>query len=136
MLMDVEEKQPAGRARIATNADDMRPMGKQPKRGEKRAPGASKPAEQADDVIRPAATNQQLIAFLERIERVEEERAALGGDLKEIYAELKGCGFDPKIVRKLISLRKMDEQERLQAEALLVTYMRAAGMAVQMEMEF
>ena len=132
MLMDLEEKQPVGAAGITINADD----GKPPKRAKKRAPAAQQPAEQTQDVIKPAATNKQLIAFVERIERVEEERAELAGDLKEIYAEVKGCGFDTKIVRKLISLRKQDEAERLEAEQLLATYMRAVGMAVQIDMGF
>jgi uncharacterized protein (UPF0335 family) len=132
MLMDLEEKQPVGTVGIAINAEDEKPL----KRAKKRAPAAQQPAEQAQDVIKPAATNKQLIAFVERIERVEEERAELAGDLKEIYAEVKSCGFDTRIVRKLISLRKQDEAERLEAEQLLATYMRAVGMAVQIDMGF
>jgi uncharacterized protein (UPF0335 family) len=132
MLMDLDEKQPAAAAGITINAEDGKPR----KRTKKRAPAAQQPAEQTQDVIKPAATNKQLIAFVERIERVEEERAELAGDLKEIYAEVKGCGFDARIVRKLISLRKQDEAERLEAEQLLATYMRAVGMAVQIDMGF
>jgi uncharacterized protein (UPF0335 family) len=132
MLMDLDEKQPVGAAGITITADDGKPL----KRAKKRAPAAQQPTEQTQDVIKPAATNKQLIAFVERIERVEEERAELAGDLKEIYAEVKGCGFDTGIVRKLISLRKQDEAERLEAEQLLATYMRAVGMAVQIDMGF
>lgn len=81
-------------------------------------------------------TNGQLVAFLERIERVEEDKRALSEDLKEIYAEAKGSGFDTKIIRKLIALRRLDEEERMQADQLLESYMRAAGMAVQTSMAF
>lgn len=97
---------------------------------------ANMQAEDAETVIRPAATNGQLVAFLERIERVEEEKRALSEDLKEIYAEAKGDGWDTRMIRKLTRLRRMDEQERMQADALLETYLRAAGMAVQTSMAF
>ncbi|KAB2781772.1 DUF2312 domain-containing protein [Brucella anthropi] len=71
----------------------------------------------------------QLRAFIERIERLEEEKSAIGGDIKEVYAELKGSGFDPKIVRILIRLRKKEDHERQEEEALLHLYMDALGMS-------
>jgi uncharacterized protein (UPF0335 family) len=82
----------------------------------------------------PAAANlhhgakEHLRAFIERIERLEEEKAATANDIKEVYAEAKGNGFDTKAIRKIISLRKKAEHERLEEEAMLATYMQALGM--------
>jgi uncharacterized protein (UPF0335 family) len=70
----------------------------------------------------------QLRAFIERIERMEEEKAAIAADIKEIYAEAKGNGFDTKTLRKIVNIRKIDVNERAESEALLETYMRALGM--------
>lgn len=72
---------------------------------------------------------KRLIAFLERIERLEEEKAALAEDIKEIYGEAKAVGFDAKIMRKLIRLRKMDAQKRNEEDELLETYKAAIGMS-------
>ena len=71
----------------------------------------------------------QLKAFIERIERLEEEKAALAGDIKEIFLEAKGTGFDTKAMRKIISLRKKDYAERQEEEAVLELYMQALGMS-------
>jgi uncharacterized protein (UPF0335 family) len=71
----------------------------------------------------------QLKSFIERIERLEEEKAGIAGDIKEIYAEAKGNGFDTKVMRKIISLRKKDHAERQEEEAILELYLRALGMA-------
>ena len=70
----------------------------------------------------------QLRAFVERIERLEEEKKALAGDIKEVYAEAKGNGFDTKILRKVISIRKLEDAERQEQETLLEVYMAALGM--------
>lgn len=70
----------------------------------------------------------QLRAFLERIERMEEEKAAIGADIKEIYAEAKGNGFNTKILRRIVNIRKQDANERMEQEALLELYMSALGM--------
>ena len=70
----------------------------------------------------------RLKSFIERIERLEEEKRALAEDVKEIYPEAKGAGFDVKIIRQIIRIRKMDEDDRDEAEALLDTYLRAIGM--------
>lgn len=86
--------------------------------------------------IKPAATNKQLLAFVERVENVELELAERSEDRKQIYAEARSCGFDVPTMRKIVALRKMDEADRLQAEALLATYMHAVGLAVQTEMTF
>jgi uncharacterized protein (UPF0335 family) len=70
----------------------------------------------------------QLRSIVERIERLEEEKAALAADIKEVYAEAKGNGSDIKILRKVIRLRKVDRVEREEEEALLDVYMAALGM--------
>lgn len=67
-------------------------------------------------------------AFIERIERLEEEKSAIAGDIKEVYAEAKGNGFDTKVLRKVIALRKQDQNERMEMQALLDLYMEALGM--------
>ena len=70
----------------------------------------------------------QLRSFIERIERLEEEKAALAADVREVYAEAKANGYDPKIMRQVVRIRKMDGNERAEQEALLDTYMAALGM--------
>ena len=71
----------------------------------------------------------QLRAYIERIERLEEEKAALAADVREVFAEAKGNGFDVKIMRQVLRLRKMDGDDRAEEEALLDIYTRAIGMA-------
>jgi len=66
--------------------------------------------------------------LIERIKRLEEEKRALGEDIKEVYAEAKGTGFEPKIMRQLIKIRKMDKDEHDEQESLLDIYQRAIGM--------
>ena len=69
-------------------------------------------------------------SFLERIEKLIEERAAIGSDIRDIFAEAKGVGYDVKTMRKLIQLRAMDANDRAEAEALLDTYAHAIGLDV------
>ncbi|WP_421565593.1 DUF2312 domain-containing protein [Ochrobactrum sp. EDr1-4] len=71
----------------------------------------------------------QLRAFIERIERLEEEKKTIGEDISEVYAELKGSGFDSKAVRAIIRLRKKEDHERQEEEAMLQLYMDSLGMA-------
>ncbi len=71
----------------------------------------------------------QLRAFVERIERLEEDKKQISEDIKDVYAEAKGNGFDTKVIRKIISLRKRDYAERQEEEAILELYMQALGMA-------
>ncbi|MDH5722840.1 MAG: DUF2312 domain-containing protein [Alphaproteobacteria bacterium] len=71
---------------------------------------------------------QRLKSFIERVERLESEKAALMEDIKEVYAEAKGVGFDVKTMRKLIGLRKMETEKRREAEDLLDLYKSAIGM--------
>ncbi len=73
-------------------------------------------------------SGQRLKAFIERIERLEEEKGALAEDIKDIYAECKGVGFDVKIVRKVIRLRKMETEKRREEEELLELYKSAIGL--------
>lgn len=70
----------------------------------------------------------QLQSFIERIERLEEEKAGLAGDIKDVYAEAKGTGFDVKALRKIVALRKKDHAERQEEEAILELYLQALGM--------
>ena len=68
---------------------------------------------------------QQLLSFIERIERLQEEKDELASDIREVFAEAKGNGFDPKIMRMALRLRKMDPADRAEQEAVLDTYMHA-----------
>ncbi|MCR9174539.1 MAG: DUF2312 domain-containing protein [Alphaproteobacteria bacterium] len=70
----------------------------------------------------------QLRSYIERIERLEEEKAALAADIKEVFAEAKANGFDVKIMRQVLKLRKMDKDDRDEVETLLELYKRALGM--------
>lgn len=70
----------------------------------------------------------RLRSFVERIERLEEEKAALAADIREVYSEAKGTGFDVKILRQVVRLRKMDVTERQEQEDLLDIYKRALDM--------
>ena len=72
---------------------------------------------------------QRLKSFIERIERLEEEKAALGADVREVYSEAKGEGFDIKIMRQVIRLRKLEADDRQEQEQLLDLYKQALGMA-------
>jgi uncharacterized protein (UPF0335 family) len=70
----------------------------------------------------------QLKAFIERVERLEEEKKTIADDIRDVYAEAKGTGFDVKALRTIIKLRKQDVDERKEHEAILETYMHALGM--------
>ena len=71
----------------------------------------------------------QLKSLVERIERLEEEKKGIADDIRDVYAEAKGNGFDTKIMRRVISLRKKDTAERQEEEAILDLYLHALGMA-------
>lgn len=86
----------------------------------------------SDDIARESAQTiavGQLRAFIERIERLEEEKLTISDDIKEVFAELKGSGFDAKAVRTIIRLRKKEAHERQEEEAMIQLYMDALGMA-------
>lgn len=71
----------------------------------------------------------QLRSIIERIERLEEEKQSIAEDVKDVYGEAKGNGFDVKVLRKIITLRKMDPAERSELESIMDVYMHALGMA-------
>lgn len=74
------------------------------------------------------ATASRLRSIIERVERIEEEKSALSEDIKEIFGEAKATGFDVKIIRQIIRLRKIELDKRREAEILLETYKSAIGM--------
>jgi uncharacterized protein (UPF0335 family) len=73
-------------------------------------------------------TNSQLKSIVERIEKLEDERAVLAEDIKEVYAEAKGNGFDVKILRKVVAMRKQDADKRREEQAVIAVYMQELGM--------
>ncbi len=76
-----------------------------------------------------ALAKEHIKAFIERIERLEQEKKNTADDIRDVYAEAKGSGFDVKALRTLIRLRKLDTDERREQEAILDLYMAALGMA-------
>ena len=74
-------------------------------------------------------SGERLKSFIERIERLEEEKAALASDIRDVYSEAKAKGFDTKILRKIVGIRKKDHAERQEEEAILDLYLTALGMA-------
>lgn len=85
-------------------------------------------AAKAETVSSESVAQDQIRAFVERIERLEEEKRGIADDLKEVYAEAKGNGFDTKVLRQVVKIRKQDRAERLEQEALLDLYLAALGM--------
>ena len=81
----------------------------------------------ANPEVLTAAAQGRLKSFLERIEKLEEDKAAVAEDMKEVYAEAKGEGFDTKILRKVVRLRKQDKVKRQEEEALVDLYLSAIG---------
>jgi uncharacterized protein (UPF0335 family) len=89
---------------------------------------ATSAASVLDDQATHSFAKDQLKAIVERIERLEEEKKTISDDIKDVYGEAKGMGFDTKILKKVVALRKKDEQERMEEEAILDTYLHALGM--------
>lgn len=81
------------------------------------------------DVAETGVAAEELKQFIERIERLEEEKAGIAEDIKEVFGELKGRGFDSKAVRAILRIRKQNHEERQEQEAILELYMQALGMA-------
>ncbi len=77
----------------------------------------------------------QLKSIIARIEKLEEEKTAIADDIKDVFAEAKGNGYDVKAIRQIIKLRKQDAQEREEEETVLETYMRALGMLPELDEE-
>jgi uncharacterized protein (UPF0335 family) len=78
------------------------------------------------------SAQKQLRQLVEQIERLEEEKKALAGDIRDKYLEAKAVGFDPKALRKIVSMRKKSETDRQEEEAILAVYMHALGMIAEM----
>ena len=76
----------------------------------------------------PSIAADQLRLLIERIERLEEEKRGISDDIRDVYSEAKGTGYDPKTMRAIVRLRKMEKNDRQEAQALLATYMAALGM--------
>ena len=74
-------------------------------------------------------SGNRLKSFIERVERLEEEKKALAEDIRDVYSEAKSTGFEPKIMRKIVSLRKSNLEKRREEQELLDLYMSAIGMA-------
>src|ERR1700721_135463 len=94
-------------------------------------PAATAPAATAaakDEQTAHRFAKDQLKAFVERVERLEEEKKAIADDIRDVYAEAKGNGFDVKALRAVVRLRKQDVDERKEQEAILETYLHALGM--------
>ncbi len=75
-----------------------------------------------------SVSKDQLKSIIERVERLEEDKRAISDDIKDVYSEAKGNGFDAKALRRIVSLRKQDPDKRAEQEAILDTYMHALGM--------
>jgi uncharacterized protein (UPF0335 family) len=88
---------------------------------------AAKPVSE-EDIKTGGVAADRLRSLVERIERLEEERKALGNDIKDIYAEAKSAGYDVKVLRQLIRIRKQEPAEVEELETLLDVYRRALGM--------
>jgi uncharacterized protein (UPF0335 family) len=78
---------------------------------------------------------EQLKSIISRVERLEEDKATTTADIRDVYAEAKGNGFEVKAIRQIIKLRKLDAQERDEQESVLDTYRRALGMQMSLELE-
>ena len=89
---------------------------------------SSAAAEKNNNETPPRIHKDQLKAIVERIERLEEEKKATSDDIREVYAEAKGNGFDTKALRAIVRLRKQDTDERREQQVVLETYMHALGM--------
>lgn len=82
---------------------------------------------QNNKIVETKLQDNRLKSFIERIERLEEEKNNILADIKEVYSEAKSSGYEPKIMRKVLIIRKMDVDERLEQEALLDTYRNVLG---------
>ena len=80
-------------------------------------------------------SSAQLKSFIERIETLEEEKMAVGEQIRDVFAEAKGMGFDIKIIRQVLKIRKLETQERLEQEELLDLYLTALGMTAPVSKE-
>jgi uncharacterized protein (UPF0335 family) len=91
---------------------------------------ASATAAGKDEQVAHRFAKDQLKAFVERVERLEEEKKAIADDVRDVYAEAKANGYDVKALRTVVRLRKQDVNERKEQEAILETYLHALGMLI------
>jgi uncharacterized protein (UPF0335 family) len=112
-------------AALTRSRSCRKPRGKQPVNRR-----AVAPAQISQDSIMDTngVDGGHLRAFIERIEKLEEEKKAIADDIKDVYAEAKGTGFDAKVIRKVVSLRRQDKQKRQEEEEILGLYLAALGM--------
>lgn len=82
----------------------------------------------ADDKTETNVAADQLRLFIERVERLEEEKKGMSDDIRDVYSEAKAMGYDPKIMRQIVRLRKMEPHDRQEMQAILETYMSALGL--------
>lgn len=87
----------------------------------------SGPGHNSGDEVLTATAQQQLKSVIERLERLDEDKAAVLADMKDVFAEAKGNGYDPRIIRKVLRLRKQDKAKRAEEEALTDLYLSAIG---------
>lgn len=80
-----------------------------------------------------AVARDQLRSYIERIEKLEEEKKSIADDIKDVYGEAKAMGYDTKVLRKVIAIRKQDQNDRMEQEAILDTYLHALGMASEVQ---
>jgi uncharacterized protein (UPF0335 family) len=92
------------------------------------SPTANQPRQDLGAMNSNAVDGGHLRAFIERIEKLEEEKRAIADDIKDVFAEAKGTGFDPKVMRKIVSLRRQDKHKRQEEEEILDLYLSALGM--------
>lgn len=116
---------PIGAVKAAAKAISNRVAGEQPAE-EAQAEAFDKMETGSSDAH--GIARDQLRAFIRRIEGLEEEKAKIASDIKDVYGEAKAMGFDTKILRKVVSIRKQDHDERLEQQAILDTYLQALGM--------
>ncbi len=114
-------------SRVAAKAVTAEAAGKATKPEDSRQTEAFSEKETGAEAVHGVARDQ-LRALVERIERLEEEKATIATDIKDVYGEAKGMGFDTKILKRVIALRKKDDQERLEEDLVLDTYLHALGM--------
>jgi uncharacterized protein (UPF0335 family) len=107
---------PAGRARSAATPAAADTMGRR-----------GLMSSDTVDMSSNSVNGGHLRAFIERIEKLEEEKRAIADDIKDVYGEAKGTGFDPKIMRKIVSLRRQDKNKRQEEEEILDLYLSALG---------
>lgn len=111
---------------LATTLEEQEQSRVDKKRGEKPDLPIMEDADKTNDV--GGVAGKRLKSFLDRVERMEEEKKGIADDIKDIYAEAKGVGFDVKIMRKVLRLRKMETEKRREEEELMDLYCAAIGL--------